>query len=199
MKKTISLLLCAVVMLLSFTACSGPNADMTEENITETVQVVETALKEFDIESLNKYVDSGTLSVILNYAQKHEQFVELGKAIFGNLEMEVASIDLDNKTVTVSVSNKDLTKTAGDFASKLKSEYSTFQLLSKLNSDLFLDNKLTELCKQIDEAQLLPEAVEITLEIQQDSKNLVLSFNDNAEDAVSGGALSSIKSIYNAQ
>lgn len=196
MKKTISLLLCAILILLSFSACSGPNADMTEENITETVETVETALKEFDIEALDKYVDSATLSVILNYAQKHEQFVELGKAIFGNLDMEITAIDLDNKTVTVSVSNKDLAKTASDFASKLKSEYSTFQLLSKLNSDLFLDNKLSELCAQINDAQLLPEAIEITLEIQQDSRNLVLSFNDKAEDAVSGGALSSIKSIY---
>ncbi|MGN1203146.1 MAG: hypothetical protein ACI4RF_07600 [Eubacterium sp.] len=196
MKKAISLLLCAVIICLSFTACSGPNADMTEENITETVEVVETALKEFDIDDLNKYVDSATLSVILGYAEKHEQFADLGRAIFANLEMEVTNIDIENKTVTVSVSNKDLAQAASDFAQKLKSEYSTVQLLVKLNSDLFLYSKLSELCSSIDDAVLLPNAVEITLDIEQDSKNLVLSFSDDAENAVSGGALSAIKSIY---
>lgn len=199
MKKAISLLLCTVILCLSFTACSGPNAEMTEENITATVEAAETALKEFDIDSLNKYVDSPTLSVILTYAEKHEQFVELGKAIFANLEMEVTAIDIENKTVTVSVKNKNLSLAASEFATKLKTDYSTFQLLTKLNNDTFLDAKLNELCSEIEKAELLPDAVEITLNIEQGSKNLVLSFNDNAENAVSGGALSSIKSIYSVQ
>lgn len=196
MKKTISLLLCAVMLCLSLTACSGPNADMTEENITETVETVETALKEFDTDALNKYVDSTTLSIILGYADEHEQFAELGRAIFGNLKMEMTGIDIDNKTVTVSVSNKDLAQTASDFAQQLKSEYSTFQLLTKLSSDLFLDTKLTQLCQDIEEAEILPQAIEMTLNIEQGKKNLVLSFNDDAENAVSGGALSAIKAIY---
>ncbi len=196
MKKAISLLMCAVMLCLSLTACSGPNADMTEENITKTVETVETALKEFDIDNLNKYVDSSTLSIILGYAEEHEQFAELGRAIFGNLEMEIKSIDIDNKTVTVSVSNKDLAQTASDFAQQLKSEYSTFQLLAKLSSDLFLDTKLAQLCQDIEEAEILPQKIEMTLNIEQSKKNLVLSFNADAENAVSGGALSAIKTIY---
>jgi hypothetical protein len=43
---------------------------------------------------------------------------------------------------------------------------------------------------------MLPDAVEVTLDIEQGKKNLVLSFDTDAEDAVSGGALTSIKSIY---
>lgn len=196
MKKAISLLLCIVFLCLSLTACSGPNADMTEENITATVEAAETALREFDTENLNKYVDSSTLSVIMGYAEKHDQFAQLGKAIFANLEMEVESIDIENQTVTVCVSNKDLYQVASDFTQKLKADYSTFQLLTKLNNDTFLDSKLATLCDEIDKAELLPEAVEITLEIQQGKKNLTLSFNDGSENAVSGGALSAIKSIY---
>lgn len=196
MKKAISLILCAVILCLGLTACSGPNADMTEENITDTVETVEAALRDFDIDNLNKYVDSTTLSIILGYAEKHEQFAELGRAIFANLEMEITSIDIYNQTVTVSVSNKDLFQAANNFAQQLKSDYSTFQLLSKLNSDLFLDTKLAQLCADIDAADILPQAVEITLDIEQGSKNLVLSFNDKAENAVSGGALSAIKAIY---
>ncbi|MCH5320670.1 MAG: hypothetical protein J1E36_02835 [Eubacterium sp.] len=196
MKRAISLLLCAVILCLSLTACSGPNADMTEENITKTVEVVETALQKFDIDNLNKYVDSTTLSIILGYAKKHEQFAELGRAIFANLEMEITSIDIENQTVTVSVSNKDLFQAANDFAQQLKSDYSTLQLLAKLNNDTFLDTKLAQLCADIDASGFLPEAVEMTLDIEQGKKNLVLGFNDNAENAVSGGALSAIKGIY---
>jgi hypothetical protein len=169
---------------------------MTEENITATVEKVETALQNFDSEDLEKYVDSSTLSVILGYAEEHQQFADLGKAIFKNLEMDVTSIDIENKTVTVSVTNKDLTQAASDFAQKLKSDYSTLQLLSKLSNDSFLDTKLDELCSKIDDATMLPDAVEVTLDIEQGKKNLVLSFDTDAEDAVSGGALTSIKSIY---
>ena len=43
---------------------------------------------------------------------------------------------------------------------------------------------------------MMDSGVDIVLNIQQDSKNLVLSFDENAEDTVSGGALSAIKSIY---
>lgn len=198
MKKAISLILCVIILCLGMTACSGPNADMTEENITKTVETVQTALNEFDIDSLNKYVDSSTLSIILGYAEKHEQFVDLGKAIFENLEMQITSIDIENKTVTVSVSNKDLSAAASEFAHGLKSQYSTFQLLTKLSDDTFLDTKLSELCEKIDAASMFPDAIELTLNIEQDKKNLVLSFDDNAENIVSGGALSAIKNIYTA-
>lgn len=196
MKKTISLILCAVIICLSFTACSGLNADMTEKNITATVEEVEKSLKSLDIDNLNKYVDSPTLSVILHYAAKHEQFANLGKAIFANLEMEVTKVDIENKTVTVSVSNKDLTKVANDFAKKLKDEYTNLQLFGKLNDEEFLDTELSDLCSKIDASGFMPEAIEITLNITQTGENLVLSFDTDAEDAVSGGALSSIKKIY---
>lgn len=195
MKKTLSLVL-ALILCLSFTACSGPNAEMTEENITETVATVETALKEFDTEALDKYVNSATLSVIIKYAEEHEQFSQLGKAIFENLELEVKEIDIDNKTVTVTAKNKDLSEATSEFAEKLQSNYSNFALLKKLNDDAFLDEKLTELQDKINACQMMDSGVDIVLNIEQDSKNLVLSFDENAEDTVSGGALSAIKSIY---
>ncbi len=196
MKKIISLILCAAVICFSFCSCSGPNTDMTEENITATVKEAEAALKEFDIKKLEKYVDSSTLSTILNYAKEHEQFVELGKAMFANLEMEITNIDLENETVTISVKNKDLFKAARDFADELKSQYTAIQLMTKLSDDKFLDVKLNTLCKQIEECELIPDSIEMTLSIEKGKKNLVLYFNTDAENAVSGGALKAIKSIY---
>ena len=58
MKKTLSILLCLAFMLVSFTACSS-NA-MTEKNVTKTVDTAFAALKEFDTDTLQKYVDSTT-------------------------------------------------------------------------------------------------------------------------------------------
>lgn len=196
MKKIISAFLCIALICLCLSGCSGPNADMTEENITKTVDTAITALKEFDTETLNKYVDSSTLSTILGYAEKHQQFIDLGKAIFENLTYEITEIDIDNSTVTIRVKNKDLYQVASDFAQNLKDNYTAIQLLSKLSNDSFLDRKLGTLCESIDAAEFIPDAIEITLTIEQSSDNLVLCFDENAENGVSGGALSAIKEIY---
>lgn len=39
--------------------------------------------------------------------------------------------------------------------------------------------------------------VSVTLKVVTGKKNLVLSFDEDAENAVSGGALASIKNLYN--
>ena len=62
MKKTLSIILCLALVILSFTACSSSNA-LTEENVTKTVDTSFEALKEFDTDKLQKYVDSSTLTL----------------------------------------------------------------------------------------------------------------------------------------
>lgn len=195
MKKTISVVLSVMLIALTLCSCSSkPNAEMTEANITKTVDTAFEALKSFDTETLETYVDSTTLSVIMSYAENHEQFKELGIAIFSNLTYEIKSIDVENKTVTVSVLNKDLYKAASDFTDKLLSSYSTFQLLQRLSDDNWLDDNLAALTKSIDAAEMEIASAEITLNITQKNENLVLTFDEKAEDEVSGGALKAIKS-----
>lgn len=194
MKKTISIALSILMIMLCFSGCSGTK--MTEENVKKTVDKAFTALCEFDTKNLRKYVDSKTLSTIIGYAEKQEQFQSLGKAIFSGLEYEIKSVDLENQTVTVNVKNKSLYQTAYEFARELKSNYSTFQLLTKLSDETFLNTYLTELCNDIENAPSASESVDITLGITQGKKNLVLSFDSTSEDTVSGGALSAIKYIY---
>lgn len=196
MKKILSLFLCAILVTGCFAGCSKTSNELTEENVKATVDIVWQALQEFDTETLGKFVESSTLSTIVNYAEGHEQFADLGKALFENLTIEVKSVDLENKTVTVSVQNKDLYYAANNFANDLKNNYSSFQLLSKLTDDDFLDNKLAALCSEIDAAEMQPSAAEINLYISQGKNNLVLKFDSTAENAVSGGALDAIKSIY---
>lgn len=194
MKKALSILFCLAFILVSFSACSS-NA-MTEKNVTKTVDTAFTALKEFDTDTLQKYVDSSTLNTIVGFAQKHDQIKQLGQAIFENIDYKIKSIDLDKKTVTITVKNKNLAQGASDFATKLKNEYNTVQLLSKLNDEIFLNARLNELKQKISDAQMESDGIDITLNIEQGSKNLKLSFDEKAEDAVSGGALSSIKAIF---
>lgn len=192
--KVITSILLTLSMVFSLSACSS-GAKLTQENVIKTVEIVETALKEFDTEKLQKYVSSTTLDYIIKFSNNHEQFAELGRAIFRDLEMEVESVDLENKTVTVTVRNKKLTNAASSFSKKLKERYSSFQLLKKLDDESFLDSSLGELVESIADAQLTTE-VTVTLNIEQGKKNLILSFDADAEDAVSGGALQAIKKIF---
>lgn len=196
MKKFISFFMCAVLIAASLCSCSAAKTKMTQENITKTVGIVETALKEFNTKDLEKYVDSSTLNVIMGYAKDHEQFTDLGKAIFENLKIEIVSVDEANATVTVNITNKDLYYTANSFAGELMADYSPLQLLGKLDDDTFLDVKLKKLCAQIDDCTLMPEPQEAVIKVEQGKKNLVLVFDEQSENAVSGGALTGIKSIY---
>lgn len=191
LKKSISVFLCLTV-LFSFAGCSG-SAELTDENVRTTVETVETALREFDTKTLKKYVDSETLDYILDLADDHEQFSKLGAAIFQNLTMEVTGVDLDAKTVTAAVSNKNLYAVASSFAYELINKYSSMQLLRMLDNEAFLDISLADLTNDIDATDYFTEEVEITLNITQGKHNLVFSFNEDAENAVSGGALTAIK------
>lgn len=193
MKKGIALFLSIVLIICCFSACAKTSAEMTQENITATADTVFTALKEFNTEDLETYVSSSTLSVIMSYAKQHEQFAELGRSIFENLSYEITSIDTQNKTITLSVMNKDLASTAQDFTNDLLSKYSTISLLSNLSSDTWLDSNLAILQEDIAAAPMQSEPVEITLTIEQGEDNLVFVFDENAENGVSGGALGAIK------
>lgn len=193
MKKGIVLFLSIVLIICCFSACAKTSAEMTQENITATADTVFTALKEFNTEDLETYVSSSTLSVIMGYAEKHEQFAELGRSIFENLSYEITSIDTQHKTITLSVMNKDLASTAQDFTNDLLSKYSTISLLSNLSSDTWLDSNLAILQEDIAAAPMQSEPVEITLTIEQGEDNLVFVFDENAENGVSGGALGAIK------
>lgn len=191
--KILLSMLLIVTLAFSFTACA--KTEMTEENITDTVSTVETALKEFDSKTLEKYVSSSTLSYIMKYAEKHQQFVDLGKAIFKNLEITVTSVDVENGTVTLDVKNKNLKTAASIFALNLKDKYTAMQLLQKLDDEAFLDESLGTLVDSINSSKDTVEAT-VTLKVVQGKRNLVLSFDDAGEDAVSGGALTGIKNIY---
>jgi len=195
-KNSMCIFLC-FLLALSMSACSA-GTELTEQNITQTVLKVEKALKNFDEDELKKYVESQTLSKILSVSNGNKPFKELGQAIFENLSMEITSIDLQKSTVTLSVLNKDLAQGAADFAEELQSSYTSFQLIGKLNDEDFLKNKVDYLEDEIEKAGMHKSSTTITLSVKKSKKNLVLVFDEDAENAVSGGALGAIMKAFSA-
>jgi len=195
-KNSMCIFLC-FLLAFSMSACSA-GTELSEKNINQTVLKVEKALKDFDEDELKKYVESETLSKILSVSNGKKQFKELGQAIFENLSMEVTAIDLQKSTVTISVINKDLEQGATDFANNLQATYSNFQLLGKLNDEDFLNSKVGFLVDEISKAAMQKSSTTITLSVKQSKKNLVLVFDEDAENAVSGGALGAIMKAFTA-
>ena len=189
-KKSLCLVLCLAITL-GLSACSG-GASMSEENITATVETIEKALKNFDGITLQKYVKSDTLKTILTLSNSHSQFSDLGRAMFEKLEIQVKSIDRKNKTVTLLVTNRDMSQIAGTFAKQVLEGKSVFQLAGLLNNEQFLDTSLAKLTAEISEATVPDNPKEITVSIEKSKKNLILVFDEKAEDAVSGGVLTAI-------
>lgn len=197
MKKFAKSFLCimlAIVICFSLFGCSK-KVEVTEDSVTQTVGIALEALHEFNTDDLKKYVDSQTLSYIVSLAEDHEQFAELGRAMFSSLSIEIKSIDLNAKTVTVDVMNKDLYSTASNFAYDLTSNYSTLEMLSLLKDEYFLDSSLADLTKSINEEPEPYQSKEVVLNIVEGKKNLMVSVDEVAEDAISGGALSAVKSV----
>ena len=170
---------------------------MTEENITKTVELVEKALREFDQETLKKYVNSKTLNYIITFAKDHSQFAEIGQALFENLTLEVKEVDTENETVTLLVTNKDMTEAAELYAKRLHYQFKTTpELIGGLSDEYFLDSSVKMLTSLISRAIVPDNPTEITIEVNKSSKNLVLVFDEEAENAVSGGVYKVIADSY---
>lgn len=197
-KKFLAVVL-SLLMVFSLSACSSSSNELTEENVTLTVDTIMTALKEFDTDTLSAYVDSTTLSTIITYAGGYDEITTLANAMFENLDYSVVAIDLtdsENATVTLSVINKDMGDEAKEYIDNLLDQYSTIQLLAKLATANWLNTQVEALVMRIDECEMQEEYTEITLTITQGEDNLVLAFDETAEDAVSGGVLSAVSALF---
>ena len=190
-KRGVSLLLC-FAMVFALSACAG--RAMTEDNITKTVELVEKALREFDRETLQKYVSSKTLNNIFNYANNHEQFDAIGKLLFEMLEINIKSIDVENKEITAEIKNRDMTLVGERYSQMLqyKSKGDLLAMLDLLNDEDFLNLSERVLTSLISRATVPDNPTEVTLGVKKGSKNLIITFGDEAENAVSGGLIAAI-------
>lgn len=195
-KKGVSLLLC-LSLLFAVSACSRAMA-LTEENITKTVALVEKALRDFDRDELQKYVSSKTLTYIFQFANGKEEFNTIGKLLFEKLEISVQAVDLENQTVTLSIRNRDMALVGERYAKFLKarSHGKTTEMLKLLSDDNFLNISVKSLTAQISRATVPDNPTEVTLKVKQDGENLVLVFDEEADDVVSGGVVKAITEAF---
>ena len=183
-------------MVFALSACSA--SAMTEDNITKTVALVEKALREFDRESLQKYVNSKTLNYILKLTNNNEQVDTIGKLLFEKLEITVKAVDVENRQVTVEILNRDMAL-IGERYSNMLQHYpndSPLGMLGLLGDEKFLDISVRSLTAQISAATVPDNPTEVTLKVSKGAKNLVLYFDEEAEDAVSGGVVTAISEAF---
>lgn len=192
-KKIICIML-SICFLFSLTGCTS-NAEMTEENITKTVEKSVIALQKFDKKRLEKYIDSQTLNYIISLSKGHEQFDKLGEAIFRNLEVEIEEIDTQNSTVTLTIKNKDLHKIAKDFTTDLLEQHSRLALVGLLTNNNFLDKSLTRLTGEISAQSKVKVSKSIVVKVEENKNHLTLVLDEDAEKAFSGGALTAVKDV----
>ena len=67
--------------------------------------------------------------------------------------------------------------------------------MNKIDDENFLNSQLSELVELMGMTSGEYEKT-VTLKVEKGKRNLVLVFDEEAEDAVSGGALSAIKDVY---
>lgn len=196
LKRGLSLFLC-FAMVFALSACSG--RAMTEDNITKTVELVEKALREFDRDTLKKYVSSRTLDYIIRFANNNEQFDTIGKLLFEKLELNIQSVDVDNQTVTLEIINRDMTEIANRYTALIK-DYSnggkTLDMVKLLSDEEFLDISVRSITSQISYATIPDNPVVLTVSVSKGAKNLVLNLDEEAENAVSGGVVAVISDAF---
>lgn len=196
LKRGLSLFLC-LAMVFALSACTG--RAMTEDNITKTVELVEKALREFDRDTLKKYVNSKTLDYIIRFANNNEQFDTIGKLLFEKLELNIQSVDVENQTVTIAIVNRDMTEIAERYT-KLIREHSnggnTLDMVKLLSDEEFLDLSVRSITSQISYATIPDNPTVLTVSVSKGAKNLVLNLDEEAENAVSGGVVDVITAAF---
>jgi hypothetical protein len=196
LKRGLSLFLC-LTLVLAFSACSKA-AKLTEDNIIKTAQLVEKAFREFDSKTLQKYINSKTLNYIIQYSENKDQIKQLGLAMFENVTFGVKSVDLKNSKVTLSVNNKDMKLIGERYVKMLNHLYkSPVEMIKALSDDVFLDRSLRSLKAQISRATVPDNPTEVTVSVTPQKDGVVFNLTTEAEDAVSGGALTAITGAFN--
>lgn len=207
--KTIICIILCLAMCFGFGGCSSN--ELSESNVTATVDKVEQAFKDLNVATLAKYIKFGTLSnlssslgedvnladsISVSDVSQLKPFVSLCDIMFANLEIEINSINLEEMTVDVSITNADYYQQSMIFAYNLKKNYNLQELLSLMANQQRFEEKLGELITSLEETEVQTKTIEATLTIEQGDKNLVLVLDKNAERAITGGVLTSIMTIY---
>ena len=186
----------ALIMIFSFSACSSENKDPATQ-FKDNVNAVEKGLLEFDLNEVLKYAKGDSISSIKLVSKHSEDFKEIAKAIFYNLQITVEEVNIeegeDIGDVTLKIKNKDL--------SEVITNYIGNNIQSIIDGELDLsDEKVAEeqlkiIHKAINDCTTMVENTVVVPVEKNKSGRWILLFSSEAEDALSGGTASVINAI----
>ena len=193
MKKLISVLLCAV-MLLSLAACGRESAESVVEKAIKSV-------KDLDLEAMNSYWSDDAIDVTDDVLESESdaEALEVLKLITDKMTYEIIDSQEDEKagtaTVTVSFTNINM----GVVLSTLLSEMFTELLFlpeEEQPTEEEINSMVMEKLKTLataEDAEMTTMEVDIHLDLVDDQWKI--SNSETAADAMFGGMISSMSSM----
>ena len=193
MKKLISVLLCAV-MLLSLAACGRESAESVVEKAIKSV-------KDLDLEAMNSYWSDDAIDVTDDVLESESdaEALEVLKLITDKMTYEIIDSQEDEKagtaTVTVSFTNINM----GVVLSTLLSEMFTELLFlpeEEQPTEEEINSMVMEKLKTLataEDAEMTTMEVDIHLDLVDDQWKI--SNSETAVDAMFGGMISSMSSM----
>lgn len=191
MKKIISLAL-VLIMGISFASCGSKNDTKAVE---ASVDKAVTALKKYDTESINKYVESDDLKSIQEGIDGIEGADKLVKAIFSKLSYEISDVSIkdNHATVSMAVTTKDLKSVASSYMMSMLGSYLKGEVDTKNES--FIQEQLTVITDMVNADTVGTTSANVNVALENKDGTWVIILDDTVEDAIMGGAASTIKSI----
>ncbi len=193
MKKYLCIVI-SIIMALFLTSCTSGEDNQA---VRDSVEAARQALIEFDTNEFEKYAKSETLDAIEGQTAVYPQINTLAQEIFKELEIEVKRVKINDEkgtgTATLKIRNKALKEPASDYVSSMVTQY--LQGNVDLKDSTFINEQLEALCKIVEGAET-GDWVKVKVDVEKRNDGTwIIVFNDDAEDAVMGGAASVIKNI----
>lgn len=199
MKKVLKIALILVLIIVLIVGGYFVALNLTKKQALDTVDKMFTALKTGDEEQIKQYINIEELTEDETTEENTSEDQEMEKAMLKNLNYEVISTDvkLNECTVKVNISNKDLKTVFGNYMAK------AFSLAFSQAFGAMTEEEMDNQLKQYFEEQYDSDSIEtITTEITIDMKKENGKWNitcdeDKFIDAVLPGYKEVVESLNN--
>ncbi|MBQ2890367.1 MAG: hypothetical protein IJE44_01815 [Clostridia bacterium] len=191
--KHLTALLLVFVLAFAFVSCG----DDAVKEAEQTVHNMFSALKAFDLEALNKFVEDSEDITDTDNALLTENTEEVVKAMFGGVDYKIISseqIDEDTVNVKTSITAIDMKPVFKDFfASAMQLAFTS--AFSDMSEDELTAKMEEMLWEKITAPDLDKITTEVTLEVSKEDGIWKVDADDNFSDALMGGLEEAVEEI----
>ncbi|MBR2916947.1 MAG: hypothetical protein IKC07_05050 [Clostridia bacterium] len=191
--KQLTALLLVFVLAFAFVSCG----DDAVKEAEQTVHNMFSALKAFDVEALNKFVEDSEDITDIDDALLTENTEEIVKAMFGGVDYKIISseqIDEDTVNVKTSITAIDMKPVFKDFfASAMQLAFTS--AFSDMSEDELTAKMEEMLWEKITAPDLDKITTEVTLEVSKEDGVWKVDADDNFASAIMGGLEEAVEEI----